>query len=248
MRWGSARETVLSEHAAALAGALTARPFLATLEQLHFESACWILSQTAIYDSEPGPRANPNLTLQQRNSYQNLILLCATHHALVDRQPNTYTVAELRKWKNFQETRHKEYLRRTMAEVTFKELELVTQVLVNGNGYRPSPVSTIPPQDKMDRNGLTGQSSRLFSIGLLQAPRVREFVEFMGSHDATFVGRLISGFTGEYQRLRQEGLAGDSLFAAMLRFSTQGRGELIHNSAGLAVLVYLFERCEVFER
>ena len=100
----------------------------------------------------------------------------------------------------------------------------------------------------MDRNGLTEQSSLLFSIGLLQSRQVQEFIEVMGSYDSSFTGGLISGFVSEYQQQSQAGLQGDSLFAAMLRFSAQGTTELVFQSAGLAVLVYLFETCEVFER
>ena len=198
--------------------------------------------------ADEGPRANPALTLQQRNSYPNLILLCGTHHSLVDFQPNTYTSADLRKWKADQEAHHTAYLAQTMPGVTFLELQMVTRALVNGNRYQPSQVSVIPPQDKMDRNGLTEQSSVLFGIGLLQSRQVQEFVEVMGSYDPTFTGGFISGFVSEYQQQIQAGLLGDSLFAAMLRFSAQNRTEIEYQSAGLAVLVYLFEACEVFER
>lgn len=198
--------------------------------------------------ADEGPRANPEVTLRQRNSYPNLILLCGTHHALVDFQPNTYTPADLRKWKADREARHRDYLAQTMPEITFHELQAVTRALVNGNRYQPSQVSVIPPQEKMDRNGLTEQSSLLFSIGLLQSRQVQEFIEVMGSYDSSFTGGLISGFVSEYQQQSQAGLQGDSLFAAMLRFSAQGTTELVFQGAGLAVLVYLFETCEVFER
>ena len=60
--------------------------------------------------------------------------------------------------------------------------------------------------------------------------------------------RLTSGFITEYQQQTQAGLQGDALFAAMFRFSVQGRTDFQHQSAGLAVLSYLFERCEVFEQ
>ena len=70
----------------------------------------------------------------------------------------------------------------------------------------------------------------------------------MSGIDNTFLGRLISGFVREYQRQVGEGLEGDSLFESMRLFSAQGRSEIRYQSAGLAVLVYLFERCEVFEQ
>ncbi len=45
------------------------------------------------------PRADPNFPEELRDRYDNLILLCNTHHEMVDIQPNTFTVADLRFWK-----------------------------------------------------------------------------------------------------------------------------------------------------
>ena len=198
--------------------------------------------------SDSGPRPNPSLSHQERDLYQNLILLCPTHHALVDAQDSTYTVAMLRSWKTDQEARYDSLLVQAMRNITFVELAAITNVLVNGEQLPISPITVIPPQDKIARNGLTQQSSRLFNMGLLQIQQVQNYVETMGSIDRTFVGRLTSGFIGEYQQQRQAGLQGDALFAAMVQFSAQGRTEFQYQSAGLAVLVYLFERCEVFEQ
>ena len=199
-------------------------------------------------NSHSGPRANPNLSQQERNSYENLILLCPTHHVLVDAQASTYTVEMLRTWKAAQETRYHGFLAQAMPDITFTALEQITNVLVNGEQLPLSPITVIPPQEKIVRNGLTERSSRLFNMGLLQIQQVQDYVETTGSRDRTFVMRLTSGFIGEYQQQRQAGLQGDALFAAMFRFSTQGRTEFQYQSAGLAVLVYLFERCEVFEQ
>ena len=199
-------------------------------------------------NSDSGPRANPNLPHQDRNLYENLILLCPTHHTLVDAQANTYTVEMLRTWKTAQEARYSDFLAQAMPNITFAELEAITNVLVNGEQLPLSPITVIRPQDKIARNGLTGQSILWFNMGLLQIQQVKNYVETTGSIDRTFVRRLTSGFIGEYQQQRQAGLQGDALFAAMFRFSVQGRTEFQYQSAGLAVLVYLFERCEVFEQ
>ena len=198
--------------------------------------------------SDSGPRANPSLSDQERNSYANLILLCPTHHRLVDARNSTYTVDMLRGWKTDCETRFRENLTRGMAGIGFAELETVTQALVNNGAPASDSLTVIPPQEKMARNGLTDPTETLFRIGLIQSQQVEHFVEGMSGLDSTFVGRLTSGFITEYQRLTLEGLEGDSLFEAMRLFSAQGRLQIQHQSAGLAVLVYLFERCEVFEQ
>jgi len=46
-------------------------------------------------DSVEGPRGDSALSPQERNECGNLILLCAHHHALVDAQPNVWTVPRL---------------------------------------------------------------------------------------------------------------------------------------------------------
>ncbi len=199
-------------------------------------------------ESDAGPRANPSLSDQQRNAYSNLILLCPTHHQTADARPNTYTVDVMRGWKVKTETRCLEFLAQEMGSVTLAELETVTQSLVNSSEPRSTSMDVIPPRAKMSRNGLTEQTESLLHIGLLQSKQVQDFVETMSSLDRTFIDRLISGFVEEYSRHKRSGLEGDSLFNAMQLFSCQGRSEIRYQSAGLAVLVYLFERCEVFER
>ena len=76
---------------------------------------------------------------------------------------------------------------------------------------------------------------------------VQEYVESTSTVDRTFVNRLTTGFINEYQERRNDGYEGDSLFEALRMFSAQGRLDVRNQCAGLAVLVYLFERCEVFE-
>ena len=100
----------------------------------------------------------------------------------------------------------------------------------------------------MNRNGLTEATEHLLNIGLLQVKQVQQFVQDMSALDTTFVAKLTSGFVDEYQQLRSEGIEGDSLFNEMQLFSAHWRTAPLHQGAGLAVLVYLFERCEVFER
>ena len=154
----------------------------------------------------------------------------------------------LRTWKTAQEARHDTFLAHAMPNITFAELEAITNVLVTGAQLPLSPFTVIPPQDKIARNGLTGQSTLWFNMGMLQIQQVEDYVVTTGSVDRTFVARLTSGFIGEYQQQRLAGLQGDALFAAMFQFSTQRRTEFQYQCAGLAVLVYLFERCEVFEQ
>ena len=198
--------------------------------------------------SDAGPRANRSLSEQERDAYNNLILLCPTHHRLVDVRNSTYTVDMLRDWKADRELKFLETLAQRITSISFAELDTVTKALVNNGEPSYDSITVIPPREKMARNGLTTETNQLFNIGLVQSKQVEQFVEGMSGLDSTFVGRLISGFVNEYQRQRQEGLQGDALFEAMRLFSAQGKLEIQYQCAGLAVLIYLFERCEVFEQ
>jgi hypothetical protein len=61
-----------------------------------------------IVAKEPGgPRSIPDATKDELDAYDNLILLCKTHHKLVDDQPNTFTVGILKALKDL----HEEWVR-----------------------------------------------------------------------------------------------------------------------------------------
>jgi len=51
--------------------------------------------------SELGPRpCNEDINdLASLDQFENLILLCRHHHGIIDIQPNTYTVEQLRAWE-----------------------------------------------------------------------------------------------------------------------------------------------------
>ncbi len=48
-----------------------------------------------VAESPNGPRGTSPLTLEERNKYENLILLCNVDHQRIDDQPQTYTVEKL---------------------------------------------------------------------------------------------------------------------------------------------------------
>jgi hypothetical protein len=52
-----------------------------------------------------GPRYDPNQTSAERHGYENLILLCGTHHTVIDADDEAYTVERLIKMKNDHEQR-----------------------------------------------------------------------------------------------------------------------------------------------
>jgi len=57
-------------------------------------------------------RGESNLTKEERDSYFNLILLCPTHHTLIDKNPQDYTVEKLHLYKD----QHEYWVERTLSQ------------------------------------------------------------------------------------------------------------------------------------
>ncbi|MEI2358993.1 hypothetical protein [Priestia megaterium] len=201
--------------------------------------------------SNEGPRPNPNLTDKERDSYNNWILLCGFHHDLIDAQSKTYTVKEIRKWKKDLEERIDRQLKEAMTEVTFTELEQVTEVIVN-NDFKSSETddyTIIPPKEKMEKNELGNVTHQFLLMGMVQFQAVKEYIESIRELIPSFPVKLSSGFQQEYLRLKNEqNLSGDDLFLAMINFACPNGVNLKRHAAGIAVLTYLFHICEVFEK
>lgn len=68
---------------------------------------------------EKGPRGNSPLTTEQRDKYDNLMLLCSVHHKLVDDQEKKYTVELLHEYKS----QHEQWVSSNLAIDRVKERE-----------------------------------------------------------------------------------------------------------------------------
>jgi len=60
--------------------------------------------------------------------------------------------------------------------------------------------------------------------------------------------KLKAGFLAAYRRLGEAGLSGDDLFDRLAEFACHNDHRTRYRAAGLAVLTYLFEVCDVFEK
>jgi hypothetical protein len=98
------------------------------------------------------------------------------------------------------------------------------------------------------KNQLSHISHTYLAIALAKADVVRSFIDAFTRLDDSFSSRLRSGFITAYERLKSGGASGDELFQEMLSFATSGKHDLKSQAAGLAILGYYFEACEVFEK
>jgi hypothetical protein len=191
------------------------------------------------------------MTEDERNQYSNLIYLCGDHHTQIDKQAEDFPVDCLLQTKNQHEARVRQAMRDAFADVSFPELEEATAwAMQAGDLHSSSDFQLVAPDDKIKKNALTNTSRVTITMGLSVSREVEvgKYIEAVAQTDPDFPGRLTAGFLQEYHRLRGKGHRGDDLFDLMCSFAQQGFTKQGERSAGLAVLIHLFELCEVFEK
>lgn len=205
--------------------------------------------------AENSMRYNSELTKSERDSYKNWILMCGLHHPKIDatnaRAVSTYTTETIRGWKNEVESRLVRQTQKTMPDLSSAELEVVTKFLLKNSG---TPVTTAGDfqltdvRTKINKNKLSGYVSSLLEVGIAKAPEVSNYLKQMESFDSGFTEQLRLGFVQKYLEFHERGYSQDSLFECLREYACQNSRDPHRQAAGLAVLSYFFELCEVFEK
>jgi len=194
-------------------------------------------------------RYDPTMTDDERNHSDNLIYLCPTCHTLVDKQRDRFSVELLHEWKSSHEAKVYKAIQAGFADVSYKELEYVTKSFMETFPADYEPVGpVISPKDKIVKNNLSTRILVVIRSGLALSREITEFLKIVSQDDPSFPERLKAGFLQEYYRLKRLEFVGDELFEMMCRFAQQGLTDQTSRSAGLAVLCYLFESCDIFEK
>ena len=105
-----------------------------------------IAKQAHIAGLNPGSaRYDSDMTDEERNSVNNIILLCPTCHEIIDRDPEKYTVSKLKEIKKEHEEWVDEQLTSSMPQVTFADLEVITKYLVSAPLHKSEENLTVVP-------------------------------------------------------------------------------------------------------
>lgn len=203
--------------------------------------------------SPGGPRYDPEMTPEERGSAQNLIYLCGAHHDAVDTQLQYHTQEFLLETKRTHEEAVERAVRNALGEVTYEELMVVCTVIASTpmKPQRPGVELALPLQEKIDLNKLGPASVQRITDGLSQAARVQAFIGFQNSTATSFGSSLVARFKSDYYTARAENLEPDAVFDYLVETAIENAGPRDTpqiRAAALAVIAYLFEICEVFER
>jgi len=202
-----------------------------------------------IRGEKPGAaRYDASMTDDERNSVHNLIYVCTDHHTIIDKVEADWPVEMLSALKAAHEARVRQAMEEKFADVAFPELERavswVTLPAPAGNGS----FHIITPDAKIKKNALTNASRHIIAAGMAARATVASYVEAETQLDSDFPERLKAGFLSQYYLLVSQGHKGDELFELMCSFAQRGLQSNADRTAGVAVLIYLFEICDVFEK
>lgn len=126
--------------------------------------------------------------------------------------------------------------------------ERLAEVLTTIRGGAPTPSDEILPVSptKLQANALSTTVASYLRLGRERDRLVEQYFE---KHPNPLFGEEVAAaFRAEYQRWRSERLQPDQIFSALQAFAGGSiRGDAEHEAAVLAVLSYLFDRCDIFE-
>ena len=208
--------------------------------------------------SPNGPRGTgvSSLLLKELNDYENLVLLCGTHHALVDKQPSSFPEEMLRGWKKATEDRVEALLVQNMANLQFPELQQICDAIVESAMTVESTRLVAPDlHKKLDANDLGPRTAGQIQLGLAQTPQIEKYLSYSSLMQPNFGERLRGGFVTKYNELVANGESGDSLFDSLQLFAIEAASRPKDDNlqrarlaaASLAVMTYLFQVCDLFE-
>ncbi len=194
-----------------------------------------------------GPRFNPEFSDEDNRSYQNLMILCPTHHGEVDNDYEKYSADDLRSKKMEHEDWIRSELATQISNLGYPELEVIIKYVETAkNVSQSSDLSLTQISEKIKKNELGDQTENLIRMGLTQAPNISSYLN--NFPDPQFEQNLRNIFINKYNEARDTGLASDELFCEMVEFAKGPYSSIPRYGAAVSLITYFFERCDIFEK
>ena len=128
--------------------------------------------------------------------------------------------------------------------LALEDLEPVIDALEHRD---PDPIDDLPPPpsvQKLERNGLSAEAADFLRMGRRKVRLVETY--FQKCTPVELGERIAEAFRERYAELKGLGLSPDRIFMYLQRYAGF-QGEPKRQVAGMAVLAYLFDSCDIFE-
>jgi hypothetical protein len=212
------------------------------------ENSVCIGENAHIYgEKQTSARYDASKSAEYVNSEQNFIFLCCNCHKIIDTEVLSYPPDKLFSMKEAHEKRVVQALQQGSIDYTFAELQVITAFLVREGGKATGSTNYqwLRLPDKIRKNQLADVQGYI-DMGLLSVSRIENY---LNRHpDPSFADRLTRIFVEKYTALKREEDEPISIFNTLWDFACENQTDYNYRSAGLALLVYFFEKCEVFEK
>lgn len=218
------------------------------LVDINHPSAACIGENAHIYGEKPGAaRYDPNQDKKFVNSEGNLIFLCCNCHKKIDTDVDTYPPSLLFDIKNKHEQWIEQKLEEQSVKFSFAELEVLVNYLVSNNSCVPLPpsYSLLKIVEKIKKNDLQDMQ-KFITIGLSSNSIIVDYLN--RNPDPSFSVQLTNIMANKYRELRVQDLDSCEIFSELWIFACGNHTDFIYQMAGLSILTYFFEQCEVFEK
>jgi hypothetical protein len=181
------------------------------------------------------------------NSEKNLIFLCCSCHKKVDTDTASYPVEKLFKLKTEHELWVEQSLEEQSMSYSFAELEVLANYLIKSNAQTPIPTSfyLLKIEKKIEKNALQ-DVQRFITMGLSSNSTIEDY--FNRHPDPTLATQITNIMSNKYVTLKTQGLDSTDIFYELWDFASGAQSDFNYKAAGLGILSYFFEKCEVFEK
>lgn len=198
-------------------------------------------------ENEGSARFTTDLTLEQRNSPDNLMLLCGTHHDEIDNYRSQYPVKALHKIKRDFLNRLSSIFQERLLGIGFAELDVTITYLIKGSSTRyAGDFKLISPTEKIAKNELSSDVEELLRMGLVRENQLEDYLN--KNLDSSFSSRLRNIIVEKYNVSKEANLSPDEIFYEMLNFASGGTNDFTKQAASLTIIAYYFNVCDIFEK
>ena len=181
------------------------------------------------------------------NSEQNLIFLCCNCHKKIDTDVASYPANELFELKAQHEKWVTQKLEEESVSYSFAELEVLAKYLVSSTAptQTSSSLSLLKIDEKIKKNSLQ-DVQKYITMGLSSNFTIEDY---LNRHpDPLLATKLTSIMAQRYHELKASKLDSYEIFDELWTFASGNNSDFSYKAAGLGILTYFFEKCEVFEK
>lgn len=195
-------------------------------------------------------RYDATMTDEERQSYDNLLIVCNNCHKKIDSDETKYTVDNLLKIKQEHEAKVQLLIKKSINDVTCEELAITIKYLTSNTvaNNNIDDYTLIHPKEKILKNSLSRNVANFITIGLANFLLVKNYINNQANIDFSFEQNLKNAFICKYKELKEKQLDNNEIFGEIWEFAKANRNTNESVAAALSIISYFFLECDIFEK